>query len=878
MSKSLDLQVILAARDKVTGPLKKINASSTGTAKALKQAQAETKGLQRQQSEVKSFRTARAGLRSVEQGLKSTKAAQSDYQRSLESQRKTHDDIKRQTKEARAGYRSLAGQLQRTKEPTAELNRDFQIAAKKLSELEVKQDRSYSSIKRYKEGIRSTDKELGALNKEKDRHSKNLEIARRKLNEAGISTKNLSRTQRDLTGQIEQANARIRRQKTYLEQLGKADVSGKFRNMTGEVGKFGRRTAMLGGAAAGGIFALANSTATLGDDVAKTGDKIGIALGPFQELRYAAERSGVSTQKFDSSLERFVKRMGEATQGTGAAKKAYDELGLSAEDLSKMTPEDSLGVVADRLSSVENQSQRVALAAQLFGREGVAMVNMMKDGSAGMEQLRKDARATGYAMTEDAARGSEKFKDALLDVQMGMKGMKNVIGTELQPAITSLMKDLFGWMIENRDQVKSFAQEFGTKLKNAVPVLKDIAKGAASTARTIAAITSNLAGMVGGFDNLGMILAVILAMKPIMAILAFGKSIVMAGTAVYGLVASLGAVAAAIKVIKVALIASGIGLLIAGIGTAAYLIFKHWDGISAFFKGIWADVKSAFGDGLGGIAKLLTNWSPMGLLYKGFSALMGWLGVDMPANLTDAGGKMIAGLVSGIRNAAGAVAGVLSRLWGNIKGAFSNGIAGISSLIMKWSPLNLFYKAFSGVLSWFGVDLPESFSGFGKQILDRQVGGLLGGLNKVKETITGAGQKAIGWFKDVLGIKSPSRVFMGAGRDTLEGYRQGLQKQEPKALKQVDTFGKRVRQAGAGIAIGASALPAAAGNVQFDNRPPVTGPAAAQQQPEGDNITIHINAAQGQSAQDIAAEVQRILAERDRAKATRARSALYDRD
>jgi len=38
MSKSLDLQVILAARDKVTGPLKKINASSTGTAKALKKA------------------------------------------------------------------------------------------------------------------------------------------------------------------------------------------------------------------------------------------------------------------------------------------------------------------------------------------------------------------------------------------------------------------------------------------------------------------------------------------------------------------------------------------------------------------------------------------------------------------------------------------------------------------------------------------------------------------------------------------------------------------------------------------------------------------------------------------------------------------------
>jgi phage-related tail protein len=822
MSKSLDLQVILAARDKVTGPLKKINASSTGTAKALKKSQQEIKRLKGAQRDVSSFRK-------MDRAIKDNGTALSASQEKV---------------------RQLGQELKSTSKPTAKLRSEYNKARKEVEQF-------------TREGQEQR-KELGAV--------------RKRLKDAGISTRNLANEERRLAERMKTANDRIQRQKRHLEQLGKADVSGKFRNMTGEVGKFGRRTAMLGGAAAGGIFAVANSTATLGDSVAKTADKIGVALGPYQELRYAAERSGISTQKLDSNMVAFTKRLGEAKQGTGAARKAYDQLGLSSARLAEMTPEDALNVVADRLAQVDSQTERVALAAQMFSREGVGMVNMLKDGSGGLKELRRQAQETGYVLSDKAARDAEVFKDSLLDAQLGLAGMKNTIGAELMPAISDMMGDLSGWMKENRDHVKAFAKEFGTNLKNAVPVLKDIAKGAASTAKTIAAITSNLAGMVGGFDNLGMILAVILAMKPIMAILAFGKSIVVAGTAVYGLVASLGAVGAAIKVLKVALIASGIGLLIAGIGTAAYLIYKHWDGIAAFFKGIWAEVKGAFGDGLGGIAKLLVNWSPIGLLYKGFSALMSWLGVDMPANLTGAGGKMIAGLVSGIRNAASAVAGVLSGLWGNIKGAFSDGIAGVGKLILNWSPLGLFYKAFKGVLGWFGVDLPESFTGFGKQILDGLVGGIMGGLNKVKETITGAGQKAIGWFKGVLGIKSPSRVFMGAGRNTLEGYRQGLQKQEPKALKQMDSFGKRVRQAGAGIAIGASALPAAAGDVQFDNRPPVTGAAATQQQPAGDSITINVNAAQGQSAQEIAAEVQRILAERDRAKATRARSALYDRD
>jgi len=822
MSKSLDLQVILAAKDRVTGPLKKINATTGATARALKQAQTETRKLQNTQRDISSYRKA-------DKALKDNAAALSASQQRV---------------------RQLGTELKATAHPTAKLRAEYNKARKEVEQFNDKGQKQR--------------KELGAV--------------RKRLKDAGVSTRNLTDEERNLAERMKVANSRIQRQKTYLEQLGKADVGGKFKNMTSEVGKFGKRALVATGGVAAGVFGLANSTATLGDEVAKTGDKIGIALGPFQELRYAAERSGVSTQKFDSSLERFVKRMGEATSGTGAAKKAYDELGLSAEDLAKMTPEDSLALVADRLGTVENQSQKVALAAQLFGREGVGMINMLKGGSAGLKELRQDARATGYAMSNDAARGSEKFKDALLDVQMGMKGMKNTIGAELQPAVTSLMVDLFGWMKENQAQVKAFAATFGDKLKAALPVIRDLAVGAASTAKNIAWLASKAAGLVGGVENLSMVLAVLFALKPALAILAFGKALVVAGMALYGMVSTIGVVGVAIKALKVLLISSGIGLLIAAIAGAGYLIYKNWDGIASFFTGLWGQVKEAFSGGIGGIGKLILNWSPLGLFYKAFSGIMGWLGVEMPSSLTAAGGKMISGLMSGIGSAIGGLGSVLSGVWSGVRDAFSGGIAGIGKLILNWSPLALFYKAFSGVMSWFGVDLPESFTGFGKQILDGLVSGILGGLSKVKETITGAGAKAIGWFKETLGIKSPSRVFMSAGHDTLEGYRKGLEQKEPDTLKQVTGFGKRVRQAGAGIAIGAAALPAAAGNVEFDSRPPISRGAPTTQQAGGDTITIHVNAAPGQSAQEIAGEVQRILAARDRAKATRARSALYDRD
>lgn len=701
MAKSLNLSVILAARDKMTKPLKSISTSSGAMAKALKRGQDEIKQIKSSQKNLDSFR-------SMDKALKSN----------AESLAETQNRMKR-----------LRLELKTTKSPTQALRNEFNKARKEAEELTQKTQNQRKSLGRM----------------------------RKSLKEAGFDTRDLAGEEARLSDRLAEANKRIQAQQKYLARLGKADIGGSFQNMTGEITKFSRRAAMLGGGAAAGIFGLANSTANLGDDVAKTGDKIGIALGPFQELRYAAERSGVSTQKFDSSMERFVKRMGEATQGTGAAKKAYQELGLSAENLSQLTPEDSLARVADRLASVENQSQRVALAAQLFGREGVAMVNMMKDGSAGMEQLRKDARATGYAMTDEAARGSEKFKDSLLDVQMGIKGMKNVIGAELQPAITSLMKDLFGWIKANKNEVQTFAKEFGSNLKNAVPILKDIGKGVASMARTMGLVTSKLASMVGGFDNLGMVLAAVLAMKPILAIAGMAKALFVAGTAVYGLATSLGTVGAAIKLLKVALISSGIGAILVGIGTAGYLIYKNWGAIMDFFKG-----------------------------------------------------------------------------------------------------------------------LPAWFSNMGSRIMDGLVGGITSGLKKMKDAVMDAGKQAIGAFKGVLGIKSPSRVFKAAGMDTLEGYRRGLKAKEPDALKDVGRFGKRVRNVGAGVALGAASMPLAA-NIQYDNRPPISPQTQASAPGAQGDMIVNFNIT-GSNPQEIAQEVHRTMREIEAARERRARSRLYDRD
>ncbi|HEP0497637.1 TPA: phage tail tape measure protein [Enterobacter hormaechei subsp. steigerwaltii] len=201
-----------------------------------------------------------------------------------------------------------------------------------------------------------------------------------------------------------------------------------------------------------------------------------------------------------------------------------------------------------------------------------------------------------------------------------------------------------------------------------------------------------------------------------------------------GLVRGLMLAGRAVLFIGRALMMNPIGLIISGVAVAAYLIYRYWGPISAFFKRLWAQVTSAFS----------SAWS-------------------------------------GIKSAWGSVTGWFSGIWGSIKTAFNGGIVGIGKLIMNWSPLGLFYKAFAGVMSWFGVDLPKNFTDFGGNLIAGLVNGIGNKLAAAKDTIVNFGNSISGWFKETLGIHSPSRVFMGFGDNIGQGAAIGLQRTTPLA-------------------------------------------------------------------------------------------------
>ena len=139
----------------------------------------------------------------------------------------------------------------------------------------------------------------------------------------------------------------------------------------------------------GGLGAFVSQMTATADKIGKVSSKLGISTDALQKFRFGAEQSGIQVNTFDMAIQRMTRRVAEARNGTGEAKKALKEMGISQGfSGNAKTTEQIFLEVADVMKGMTNQSDKVRLSFKLFDSEGVALVNMMQQGrkpSLGME-------------------------------------------------------------------------------------------------------------------------------------------------------------------------------------------------------------------------------------------------------------------------------------------------------------------------------------------------------------------------------------------------------------------------------------------------------------------------------------------------------------
>lgn len=848
MASDLKLRIMLNAIDRVTAPLRQIQRQTSEASKALKGAREKLKTLGEAQKQIN-------GFRELKQGLTSTQRALQD---------------------ARTRAQLLGQTLAQTQNPTRAMRREFEQAKRALQQLK----------------------------QQETLQTQQLQHMRQRMNAAGLSTRALADHERRLRQDILNANQQMERQRQRLEAL-----TRQQQRLTRASQQYRRHQQSLGNVAGKGAAATASGGAALyaGARFMTPGVEFDASMSRVQAI------TRLDTTSDDlRSLRQQSRALGSSTRFTAVeSADAQGYLGMAGFDPAaiKAAMPDMLDLasaggtdLAQTADIASNILSGLGLKADEMGRLGDVLVGTFTRSNTNLQMLGETmkyaapmARTYGVEL-ETAAAMAGKLGDAGLQGSMGGTALSAIMNRLAAPpkaarkALALLAidtADANGNLRQMPDILKEIhdkTQAMGTAQKGglfkaiageeAVKGLAQLVDQAGSgelqtlistlrqaqgeSAKTSKVMSDNLKGDLTSLSSAWQDLGIELQEQqdgPLRELVHSFVEIIRSikrwaneNPALAGSLVKMVGISAALAVVLGSIVVAVASVLLPFI--TLRLLFAH------------------LGIRLPGLITLLWNLGKTVLPFVA-KAVIG-LGRAVMLNPIGLALTAIAGAAYLIYQNWDAVKSYFSAAWQEITAGFNAGVGGVLTVLANFSPLGLVYQAFAGVLQYLGVDMPKRFTEFGSMIIDGLINGLRAGLGLLRDTLVGISDSTVGWFKERLGIHSPSKVFAELGGFTMAGLSQGLEAGMSGPLSMMTSLTQQLKAAGShGFS------PRLAPALTVDNRPPLVGSPGLVQDSH-DTYEIIINPTSGMDPQAIGRAVRTELERIEREKAARRRGRLTD--
>lgn len=141
--------------------------------------------------------------------------------------------------------------------------------------------------------------------------------------------------------------------------------------------------AVLAGAAGlGSLVGAAVATAKLGGQLSDLKNRTGASTDFLIKFRQALADTGSSADSAGEVLNRMQRAIYEAASNGGPASDALQSIGLQAENLLQLRPDDQFVAIQNAITAIQDPAQRTAAAMAIFGKSAGEIVPLLTDGGA----------------------------------------------------------------------------------------------------------------------------------------------------------------------------------------------------------------------------------------------------------------------------------------------------------------------------------------------------------------------------------------------------------------------------------------------------------------------------------------------------------------
>lgn len=196
----------------------------------------------------------------------------------------------------------------------------------------------------------------------------------------------------------------------------------------------------------------------MADEINTLSKQTGLSVEDIQKFKYASDTIDVSLETLTGSLSKLTKNMSSASKGTGSAHDAFNELGISVTnaDGSLRNNQDVFYETIDALGKMENETQRDALAMEIFGKSAQELNPLIEGGADDLQRLGQEAESMGLILSQDALNSANELQDGIDKLKATASASFSKIGADMTQYLIPVVEklgDLVTWIINNKDTI-----------------------------------------------------------------------------------------------------------------------------------------------------------------------------------------------------------------------------------------------------------------------------------------------------------------------------------------------------------------------------------------------------------------------------------------